>query len=170
MEAKDIFIDAYDRINGGVHRVLEGLDEAALNYRIDPDSNPIGWLIWHLLRVQDHHIAQLAQASQAWVEDGWADRFGMVADPEDIGYAHTSEQVAAVHIAKPQILGEYADAVHSRTLRYLNTLEANELSRIVDRSWDPPVTAAVRLVSVIGDDMQHIGQAAYARGIHERRH
>lgn len=168
MRTKDILIDAYSRIREGVHRVTEGLDETALAYRPDADANSIGWLVWHLIRVQDHHVSQLAQRDQAWTEDRWFDRFGMDSDPEDVGYGHTTEQVAAVRIADPTILGEYVEAVHDRTLEYLDTLDEEELSRIVDTRWDPPVTAGVRLVSVIGDDMQHLGQAAYVRGLYER--
>ena len=169
MEGRSLLVDAYERINQGVHRVTDGLDEAALAFRPDSDANSIGWLVWHLLRVQDHHISDLAGIAQAWIEDGWADQFGMAADPEDHGYGHTSGQVAAVRITDPQILCDYADAVHTRTLRYVDGLDDAELERIVDTRWDPPVTAAVRLVSVIGDDLQHIGQAAYVRGLYERR-
>lgn len=168
MDTKDILADAFDRIPVVVHRVTDGLDEAALAYRPDADANSIGWLVWHLIRVQDHHVSQLAQRDQEWTDHRWFDRFGMDPDPEDIGYGHTTEQVAAVRIADPAILGEYVDAVHARTLEYLNTLDEEELSRIVDTRWDPPVTAGVRLVSVIGDDMQHLGQAAYVRGLYER--
>ena len=37
--------------------------------------------------------------------------------------------------------------------------------RVVDRTWDPPVTLGVRLVSILDDDTQHAGQAAYVRGL-----
>lgn len=169
METRDILVDAYGRIREGVDRVTNGLDEAALTYRPDDGANSIGWLVWHLLRVQDHHVSELAQIGQAWIEDGWADRFGMPAEPNNTGYGHTSEQVAAVRISNPEILSEYAQVVHERTLEYLETADAKELSRIVDTRWDPPVTAGVRLVSVIGDDMQHLGQAAYVRGLYKRQ-
>lgn len=43
-----------------------------------------------------------------------------------------------------------------------------DLKRAVDESWDPPVTLAVRLVSVISDGRQHAGQAAYVRGLVKR--
>ncbi len=168
MDTRDVLIDAYGRINERVHRVTDGLDEAALCWRPDADANSIGWLIWHLVRVQDHHVSELAGTEQEWTEEGWSIRFGLPADPEDHGYGHTSEQVAAVRISDPQILIDYADAVHGRTLRYIESLDQAELERIVDMRWDPPVTAAVRLVSVIGDDLQHVGQAAYVRGLYER--
>jgi hypothetical protein len=76
--------------------------------------------------------------------------------------------VAAIH-AGPDVLLDYHNAVHDRTVAYLNTIDAGELDRIIDVRWDPPVSVGVRLVSVIDDDMQHAGQAAYVRGLFERR-
>ena len=51
----------------------------------------------------------------------------------------------------------------------VGTVTDDDLDRIVDERWDPPVTLAVRLVSVVDDCLQHAGQAAYARGILSRR-
>ena len=45
----------------------------------------------------------------------------------------------------------------------------DDLDRVVDTRWDPPVTLGVRLVSVVSDTLQHVGQAAYVRGILLRR-
>jgi uncharacterized damage-inducible protein DinB len=83
------------------------------------------------------------------------------------GYGHTPDQVAAVKVKSAEVLTAYYDAVHERTIRYVTLLTDADLSRVVDRSWDPPVTLAVRLVSVISDDLQHAGQAAYLRGMIE---
>ena len=147
----------------------EGLSADALAFRPDADANSIGWLVWHLTRVQDDHIADLAGRNQAYVEHGWADRLGMHPDPHDLGYGHTSEQVAAVRPDSPDVLLSYFDAVHERTLDYLATVEADELDRIIDYRWDPPVSAGVRLVSVVSDCLQHAGQANYVRGMVKRR-
>ena len=69
-----------------------------------------------------------------------------------------------------ELLVGYHDAVHDlATVQYLRGLDEPELGRIVDTSWDPPVTLGVRLVSVIADDLQHVGQAAFVRGILQRR-
>jgi hypothetical protein len=54
--------------------------------------------------------------------------------------------------------------VHARTAGFLRGLTDNDLDRVVDENWDPPVTLGVRLVSVLDDDLQHVGQAAYVRG------
>ncbi len=165
MHAREPLIDAYTRIRDLVHSAVEGLDAESLNWRPGPDANPIGWLVWHLTRVQDHHISEVAGTDQAWTGEGWAERFGMPADRGDIGYGHSTEQVAAVPADDPELLAAYHDVVFRRTLDYLAQVEADDLDRIVDRRWDPPVTLAVRLVSVIGDDWQHVGQAHYLKGL-----
>ncbi|HET8915999.1 MAG TPA: DUF664 domain-containing protein, partial [Propionibacteriaceae bacterium] len=120
----------------------------------------------HLSRIQDDHVADLAQVEQAWAE--WRERFALPFSKWATGYGQGPKEVAAVR-ASGDLLGGYHQAVHDLTLRYLDGITAEELDRIVDTRWNPPVTAAVRLVSVIGDTMQHLGQAAYVRGMAERR-
>jgi hypothetical protein len=168
MDTRDILIDAFGRVRGVVHAVVDGLDPAHLTYRPDADANSIAWLLWHLTRIEDSHVADLAGRDQDYVAGGWPDRFGLPADDWDTGYGHTSERVAAVAPPSADDLVAYYDVVHERTLAYLATVDAAELGRIVDTNWDPPVSAGVRIVSVIDDCLQHAGQAAYVRGIAER--
>ena len=168
METRDVLADAFGRIKEEAHGAAEGLSAAGLNYRPDPDANSIGWLIWHLTRVQDDHVAHLARREQAYVKGGWADRLGLTADERDLGYGHTSQQVATVKFEEPTTLLAYYDAVHERSLEYVASVDAAELDRIVDERWDPPVTAGVRIVSVVDDCMQHAGQALYVRGMFDR--
>lgn len=169
MDATEILTDAFQRTRGLVHRVADGLDAEALAYRPDSEANSIAWLLWHATRVQDDHVSELAGHEQAWTADGWAGRLDLPFDPADIGFGHTAEQVAAVRPDGPEILVDYHDTVVANTLDYLGTLTAGDLDRIVDHSWDPPVTMGVRLVSVVNDQLQHLGQAAYVRGLVERR-
>ncbi|MDL5159541.1 mycothiol transferase [Actinomycetospora termitidis] len=168
MKSSDVLADAFGRVRSDVHRALEGLDERALNLRLDPDANPVGWLVWHLTRVQDDHIADLAGTEQAYTSQGWAGRFGFDLDPSSIGYGHTAEQVAAVHVTDATLLTGYYDAVHDRTLEYLRTLSDDDLDEVIDDAWDPPVTRGVRIISVVDDDIQHAGQAAFVAGIARR--
>ena len=168
MDTHTVLIDAFDRIKEDVDRAVRGLDTAALTFRPDPAANTIAWLVWHLTRVQDDHVSEIAGHPQAWVSDGWAKRLGMASEPANTGYGHSADQVAAVR-AEAGLLVAYHHAVHERTVAYLNTIDAAELDRIIDVRWDPPVSVGVRLVSVIDDDMQHAGQAAYVRGSFERR-
>lgn len=159
--------DAFDRIRSGARRAVEGLDADALAFRPDAEANSIAWLVWHVARIQDDHISALRDAEQTWTQ-GWSERFGLPFDESDTGYGHSSEQVAAVQSREQELLGYY-DAVHAATTEYLKTVTVADLDRVVDDSWDPPVTLAVRLVSVVTDNLEHVGQAAYARGIAERR-
>lgn len=168
MEVHDLLGDAFERIHHATHAALDGLSAEQIVARPDPEANTIAWLVWHLTRVQDHHVSELADRPQVWVTDGWNVRFGTDPDADNTGYAHTPAQVAGVVPDRIESLLEYFDAVHDRTLEYLGTVTPDALDRIVDRSWDPPVTAGVRLISVINDTLQHAGQAAYIRGLIER--
>lgn len=165
----DVLTDLFGRIVEDFERAVADLTAEDLAFRPDPDANSIGWLTWHATRVQDDHVAALADRQQAWTELGFEERFGLGLDQRDIGYGHTSDQVAAVRPDGPEILVDYLRAVTGRTLEYVRGVDAAELDRIVDRNWDPPVTAGVRLVSVIDDCIQHAGQARYVRGMLERR-
>jgi hypothetical protein len=164
----EILIDAFGRVRDTVHHTLDGLGEAELTARLDPGANSIGWLIWHLARVQDDHVADLAGAEQRWTASGWAERFDLPFDFGTVGYGQSSDDVAAVRGIPAADLGNYLDEVHEATVAYVRGLRDDDFARGVDTSWDPPVTVAVRLVSVISDDLQHVGQAAFIRGVLER--
>jgi uncharacterized damage-inducible protein DinB len=165
--AREIFTN----IREFTFEVLDALPHEALTWQPTHGANTIAWLVWHLTRVQDDHVAHLADESQAWDDDaGWALRFGV--DPADrrIGYGDTADQIVQIAPTDPTVLTDYLDAVTDRTLAYLDAVDDEaHWDRIVDERWDPPVTARVRLASVLQDDLQHVGQAAYVRGLYERR-
>jgi|SRR5690606_2724173 len=168
VRSADLLADAFDRIRQSVHAAVDGLSVDQLAVRLDPKANSIAWLVWHLTRVQDDHVSDVAGIDQAWTAEGWADRFGLPFDAAATGYGHTSDDVAAVKVSA-ELLSGYHDAVHARTRSFVEGLSDADLDRIVDESWTPAVSLGVRLVSVINDDCQHVGQAAFARGIVERR-
>ncbi|HEU4668714.1 MAG TPA: DinB family protein [Arthrobacter sp.] len=164
MRTNELLLDAFGRIRENVEATLEGLDGGALAWRPGGTGNSIAWLIWHLGRVEDAQVADVAGGEQAWTAQGFVNRFGLPLDPGDTGYGHSPEQVGAVQ-AGPELLLEYYDAVHLRTVEFLQVLQDRDLDRIVDTRWDPPVTLGVRLVSTLADCLQHVGQAAYAKGL-----
>lgn len=168
MTSADLLVDAFGRIREAVHEAVDGLTREQLAYRVDSEANSIAWLVWHLTRIQDDHVADVAHTEQVWTAGGWVDRFGLPLDRLEHGYGHSSKQVASVQ-ADAELLTAYHDAVYEQTIRYVQGLTDSDLPHIVDRRWDPPVTLGVRLVSVISDDLQHAGQAAFVRGIVERR-
>ncbi|MFF9913929.1 DinB family protein [Streptomyces sp. NPDC013457] len=168
MKSADLLLDAFGRVQEAVHGAVEGLSEDELAERIDEDANSIAWLVWHLTRIQDDHVAGVFGTEQLWTEDGWKARFDLPFSARATGYGQSSNQVAKVRVSAELLLGYY-DAVHARSLEHLGTLTDADLDRVVDEAWDPPVTLGVRLVSVIAEDNQHAGQAAFVRGVVERR-
>jgi uncharacterized damage-inducible protein DinB len=168
MNTAELLADGYSRIKEAVHGAVEGLDADELAVRLDPEANSVAWLVWHLTRVQDDHVAEVAGRPQLWTEDGWDGRFGLPFGTE-VGYGHSPEQVGQVTGLTAELLTGYYDAVHDSTLDYLRGLSDADLDRVVDRRWTPHVTLGVRLVSVVNDDLQHAGQAAFIRGVLLRR-
>ena len=163
----ELLSEAFGRIRAVVASALEDASIEVLTFQADPGANTIAWLIWHLTRVQDGHIAELVAEEQVWTSGGWFDRFELPFDPEATGYGQSAGDVTAVR-ADAELLTGYYNAVHTRTIDYLHTLTEADFARIVDMSWNPPVTLAVRLVSILSDDLQHAGQASYVRGLAKR--
>jgi uncharacterized damage-inducible protein DinB len=168
MNVSDLLIDSLDRVHDEVPGILDGLSEDDLAWRPDPEANSIAWLVWHLTRVEDDHVCGAAGMEQAWTAAGWAERFGLPFSPGEHGYGQSPAEVAKVRVGA-DLLGGYLAAVGERTHAYVATLQPDDLERVVDSHWDPPVTLGVRLVSVVNEVNQHVGQAAYLRGLLDRR-
>ncbi|MBW4096070.1 MAG: DUF664 domain-containing protein [Acidobacteria bacterium] len=165
MEPKELLVDLFGRIDELVLATLDGISSDALNQRPLRKGNSIAWLIWHLTRVEDGHIADVAGTEHLWTSGGFAHRAGLALDDSETGYGHTSAQVDSVQFEGPEVLADYHQAVANQSRKFVESISAEELDRVVDTRWDPPVTLGVRLVSVLGDCYQHAGQAAYVRGL-----
>lgn len=169
MDITGLLHDAFSRITEVAHDAVDGLDVDALMWRVDADANPVGWLVWHLTRIQDDHVAEIGDREQIWTQRAWATDFGLPAGAMDLGWGHTSDEVARIRPASPAVLLDYHDQVAEATRQVVDTLDEAALDRIIDDSYDPPVTVGVRIVSVVDDGIQHAGQAAYLRGLLDRR-
>jgi uncharacterized damage-inducible protein DinB len=165
MDVAALLLDLYGRIPPLAREAVDGLGPERLTERPEPRANSIAWLVWHVARVEDHHVSELLDAEQLWVTGEWAARCGLEPDPANTGYGHSPADVQAVRPEAATVLLDYLDAAHARTCAMLAELTPTDLDRIVDRRWDPPVTLGVRLVSVADDSLQHLGQAAYLRGL-----
>jgi uncharacterized damage-inducible protein DinB len=165
----ELLTELFGRLPGIVRGAVQGLSLDDLERPPAPGANTIGWLVWHLARVQDDHVAEVAGRTQVWDEADWAPRFGLPQGTSDTGYGYTPAQVAAVRPESPETLVAYYEAVAERTVAFVESLKDGDLDRVVDTHWDPPVTLGARLVSVAVDDLEHAGQAAYVRGLLQRR-
>jgi uncharacterized damage-inducible protein DinB len=164
MTPAELLNDAFERVLQTATRAVDGLTDEQLATRPAADANSIAWLVWHLTRVQDDHVADVAGTEQVWTAQDFVTRFDLPFDSGATGYGMSSEEVGHVR-AGAEELADYLRAVHAATTSYVAGLAPEDLDRVVDERWDPPVTLGVRLVSVISDDLQHAGQAAYLRGL-----
>ena len=170
MEWNELLADGYGRVLEFMESVLNGLTEDDLNWQPRPDCNSIGWLAWHLTRLQDDHIASLIEEEQLWTKDGWYAKFNRQPDAKDIGFGHSPEQVAAFKSPNADTILGYHSAVLERSKLYFLTLSSADLDRELNEPWYQPLpTVGVRLISILGDSLQHAGQMAYVRGLRQGR-
>lgn len=165
VKANDVLLDAFGRLPQLVDGAVRDLSEDELFWAPEPGANTIAWLVWHLTRVQDDHVAELMEVEQIWSLGHWAERFGLARGTMETGYSHRPDEVARVRPGDARTLTDYYFAVHERTVGFVRTLTDDDLDQVVDERWTPAVTVGVRLVSVVNDDVQHAGQAAYVRGM-----
>jgi hypothetical protein len=164
VDSAGLLLEAFGRIRALVPRIVDGLDSEQLAWRPQDQGNSIGWLVWHQSRLQDDHLADVAGLEQVWTSNSWYQRFGLDLPQRDIGYGHRPDSVVKVRVTANRLIG-YDTDVAAQTERYVTPLQPKDLDRVVDESWTPAVTLGVRLVSVISDCLQHLGQAAYLRGL-----
>jgi len=169
MRSTDVLIEAFGRIQALAHEAVDGLTPDQLAFRIDSRANPIAWLVWHAARVQDDHVAGVAATEQVWTAGSWFEQFQLPFGPEATGFGQSTDDVAAVQVRSGELLTGYVDAVHDATLSFLGRVSDDDLDRIVDASWDPPVSLGARLVSVVSDDLQHVGQSGTHPGSNRSR-
>src|SRR5215210_724228 len=135
MRTNEVFLELYGRLPDLVRAAVEGLTPDELARPPVPGANTVGWLVWHLARVQDDHVAEVAGHPQVWAEGDWARRFGLGSGAMDTGYGWSAEQVAALRPESADVLVAYYDAVAERTTAFLATLTDADLDRVVDERW-----------------------------------
>ena len=166
MEWRDLTIEGYERVLQILKGAIKGLDQGDLDTQPQPNCNSMGWLTWHLTRVQDGSIANLMGDEQLWVKDGWHAKFNRPPKPKDTGFGQSSEDAAAFRSPDVRTLLDYYRAVLERSKRYISNLSATDLSRELNEPrFQPLPTLGVRLISIMSDNLQHAGQVAYLRGL-----
>lgn len=139
MEWQQLIKDGYGRVLEVLERALDGLEPDDLNQQPHPACNSMGWITWHLTRVQDHHFADLIGAEQLWVSRRCHARFDRPADPADTGFGHTPEDLAAFKSPDVETLLGYHRAVLERSKQYISTLSPPDLDRELNEPDRPNV-------------------------------
>ena len=165
MDARNVLCEAANRPAAEAKALIDTLPEGALNAHAGGHTNSIAWLLWHAGRQMDAQLAQLNGEPQVWHSQGFNSRFNLGELGDTVGYGHTAEQARAVVVEDAALLVEYLGATTAALSEYIAGLSEADLDDVIDTSWTPHVTRGVRLVSMIDDAAQHVGQAAYAAGI-----
>ena len=165
MDARNVLREAASRPATEAKALVNTLSEGALNAHAGGHTNSIAWLLWHAGRQMDVQLAQLSGEPQVWHSQGFDSRFNLGELGDTVGYGHTAEQARAVVVENAALLAEYLSATAAALSEYIAGLSEADLDDVIDTSWTPHVTRGVRLVSMIDDAAQHVGQAAYAAGI-----
>ncbi len=164
MNASAFFKQTLSRAEGTLHRALDGLTTEELrNQPAGADSNPIGWLMWHLARVQDYWLSNVQGVPTEWESSGWADRFGGDPDPRSF----KPETVHTFDAPDVATLQAYYAAVRKRTDAYVDTLSPEDFDRELPpmAPGRPAMTVGAVLSLILDDNTQHMGQVAYLRGL-----
>ena len=165
MDARDILREAASRSATEAKALVNILPTGALNAHAGGHTNSIAWLLWHAGRQMDAQLAQLNGEPQVWHSQGFESRSNLGELGDTVGYGHTAEQARAIVVEDAALLVEYLGAATAALSEYIAGLSETDLDDVIDTSWTPHVTRGVRLVSMIDDAAQHVGQAAYAAGI-----
>jgi hypothetical protein len=160
----------FDRIGGVLVRGLNGLSVEQLRQQpAGLESNPIGWIAWHLTRVHDGNFANLLGKQEVWVSGGWSERFGLPAEIGS-GSGSTLDEVRAFDPLNAETLIGYWEAARELSREFLGQLtDAGLDTPTPPRNAVSDETYTTTIARVTSDTSQHIGQVAYARGLVDRQ-
>ena len=165
MDAIDLLRDLAPRPRDAARALAADLTPEILAAHPGGHPNSVAWLLWHTAREMDAQLAALRGVEQVWTAQGFDARFGLGEVGDQVGYGHTADQARSITVDDPELLIEHLEAVTDALTAYLETLADDDLDDVIDEQWDPPVTRGVRLISLIDDAAQHVGQAAYVVGM-----
>ncbi|GGC90495.1 DinB family protein [Enterococcus wangshanyuanii] len=163
MKITQLTIDTLERAQERFEDTLNQMSIDEANTMPKPLIKSVTWLMWHTARELDYQISELNQTKPLWLTAGWSKKFALALPDDTEDWCHTPEEAAKVVVKDKQLLVDYLAASIALTNDYLESLEEESLSEIIDKNWTPPVTRQVRLVSAIDDAVMHSGQAVYTR-------
>ena len=132
---------------------------------IGPNTNSIGFVIWHLSRIQDMNTSRQMGKKQAWESEGWAEKFGK--DPTDLkATGFTSEEAAGFDPVSAQLLREYYECVRGYTEKYVSGLTPEVLDTPIENPPPGrPYNLGTSIALALGDSIQHFGQIGILMGV-----
>ena len=163
MTLDEFIVDALAREQELLLEAVQDLTPEELGWRAGPEANPIGWILWHMIRVEDMWFQFFVQRkTEIWERDGWNETFGL--PTRDNGFGHTQEQVADFPVLDLAALLRYGEAVRQATLEYLKTMGPEDYA-VVPREQRPEMSVGAIFRQIIGEVYQHQGHIAYLKGL-----
>jgi hypothetical protein len=172
MDIRELITGTFEDYWGRFDRALEGLTSEELAWRPQDDCNPIGFIAWHMARVEDRFLHHFAKGTEeVWVKNAWYAKFGL--DAADHGVRFTLEQVAAFPAISPELLSGYLEDVRRETRTFLQEFQLQDLDVVSGRSpFSPNIPAGSdkwpmghMFRQLFGELNQHLGQVSYVRGM-----
>ena len=146
MTSTELLTDAFGRVHDVVHDAVDGLTPEELAFRVNGSANSIAWLVWHLSRITDDHIAEAAGLEQVWISGGWMDRFGLPFGARATGYGHGGDDVAAVQVKSAELLTGYFDAAYEQAIRFVKGLSEDDIAHLEGLGYSRTDDEALQLV------------------------
>ena len=159
-----LFVNRGRKVGGSSPTVLRwGGATAPVSVPVAWDGEGVDFVLWHMARVEDNWVQGFGRGVETvWENGGWAARLGL---PEQgNGWGYTVSQVGELPQFDLDLLNEYAAAFRAGTIGFLDGLSSDDLDRVPDPTR-PEVSIGSMLSHVIVEESQHVGQAAYLRGI-----
>lgn len=168
MTLKDFVRNALEMQRNDLLRSLQGLTPLDLAWRPAAQGNAIGFLAWHMARVEDMWVQRVFQGKQQlWQSDGWSGKLGMDAYARDNGYGFDEAKLAGFQPPHLDQLLAYMDAVRQNTLAFLDAWNPAGAPVQAVIPWDKSTTMPIEKfwAQILWELNQHGGQIAYVRGL-----
>ena len=163
MNLNEFIEDALNKEHKSLMEAVTDLTPQELAWRAGPEANPIGWILWHMIRVEDMWIQFFVQHQpEIWERDGWHQKFGL--PTRNNGFGHTPDQVSDFPNLDLSELLSYGQAVRTQTLQYLGGLSPEDYN-IVPRERRPEMSVGAVFRQIVGEFYQHQGHISYLKGL-----
>lgn len=158
MEIRDYLKHFIGALHRSYERALSDLSEEQFYYRPSAHTNHIAFTAWHWVRTEDNIVQFVLQRQQTvWLANGLDERWGLPRTAQGTGMP--PEEAYALRLPSVGDFLDYARKVWASTDRYLDSLTAEELSRVtrVNPFGEIPVLQALGQ-TLIAHGNQHLGE------------
>ena len=150
-------------------KVVDGLSDDQLAWRPAPRAHSMGWTLWHLARCADKFAAEASGASEIWVRDGLAAKWGLVDalhGSNGVGTGVDDETAATLRPPSKDVLVDYARRSFAALDAVVDGLDADAAAREARTFYfEEPAAVGRALVTSLAHDNRHLGELEYIKGL-----